>query len=213
MRYVAMASLGAAALVFAGAPVYTHAESTAEKPSTTEKIEQKVKSTANEAKGEMTDSWVTAKAKIALFADERVKARQVSVETKGGTVWLRGKVESEEAKTAATDILKGVEHVTGVRNELQVVRPSDRPRVDTDDKAITRMVEQRLKEDPDLKAAKIKTRVDAGIVTLTGEVKSLMVSSRASEILSDVPGVRAVRNDLSYAPRTSMSSGQAAGRK
>jgi len=40
-------------------------------------------------------------------------------------------------------------------------------------------------------------------VTLTGEVKSLALSSRASEVLSDVPGVRAVRNDLSYEPRSS----------
>lgn len=213
MRYVAVTLLGAAALIFAGAPVYTHAESTTEQPGTAGKIEQTVKSTAKEAKGGVTDSWVTAKAKIALFADERVKGHQVGVETADGTVWLRGKVESEEAKTAATDILKNVGRVKSVRNELQVVPPADRPRVDADDKAITRMVEQRLKEDPQLKAAKINARVDAGIVTLTGEVKNLMVSSRASEILSDVPGVRAVRDDLTYAPRTSMSSGQAAGKK
>ena len=212
MRYVEISSLGAAALIFAGAPVDTHAESATEQPSATERSEQKVKSTAKEAKDDVTDSWVTAKVKIALFADERVKARHINVETKSGTVWLRGKVDSEEAKAAATDILNGVERVREVRNELQVVPSADRPRVDTEDKAIMHMVEQRLKEDPQLKAAKISARVDAGIVTLTGEVKSLMVSSRASEILSDVPGVRAVRNDLTYAPRTSMRSGAAAGR-
>src|SRR5574342_546271 len=72
-----------------------------------------------------------------------------------------------------------------------------------DAKAVTSMVEQRLKEDPQLKGAKINARVDSGIVTLTGEVKSLALSSRASEVLSDVPGVRAVRNALSYEPRSS----------
>jgi len=100
-----------------------------------------------------------------------------------------------------------------VRNELQVVVPAERKQVDTDDKAITSMVEQRLKTDPQLKGAKINARVDSGIVTLTGEVKSLMVSSRASEVLSNVPGVRAVRNDLTYEQRTSMRQAPAGGKR
>ncbi|MBI2526246.1 MAG: BON domain-containing protein [Candidatus Rokubacteria bacterium] len=110
---------------------------------------------------------------------------------------------SEEAKAAASEVTKRVEHVKDVHNQLQVVSPGNRPKVDTDDKAITSMVKRRLKEDRQLKSAKIDARVDSGIVTLTGEVKSLALSSRASEVLSDVPGVRAVRNDLSYEPRSS----------
>jgi len=208
MRLLTVTSAGLAVVMLVGAPAYTKAED--EKPSTTERMEQKadqagskVKSMAKDAKVTVTDSWVTSKTKIALFADERVKGRQISVETKDGMVMLRGKVDSEEAKMAAGDVAKRVEQVKGVRNELQVVPPADRPRVDTDDKAIMSMVEQRLKEDRQLKGAKINARVDSGIVTLTGEVKSLALSSRASEVLSDVPGVRAVRNDLNYEPRSS----------
>jgi hyperosmotically inducible periplasmic protein len=204
MRYIAATMLGAAAVILAAAPTYTYAESSTEQQSTGEKIEQKVKSTTKETKKEVTDSWITAKAKIALFGDERVKGRQVGLETKDGIVMLRGKVDSEQAKEAATETVRGVEHVKGVRNELQVVAPAERKQVDTDDKAIMSMVEQRLKKDQLLKSATINARVDSGIVTLTGEVHSLMVSSRASEILSDVPGVRAVRNDLTFTPRTSM---------
>jgi hypothetical protein len=40
--------------------------------SATEKVEQRAKGAAREAKTEITDSWVTATTKIALFADERV---------------------------------------------------------------------------------------------------------------------------------------------
>jgi osmotically-inducible protein OsmY len=210
MRYPTVTSVGLAAAMLAGAPAYTRAQSTIDKPSTTERIEQKadevgskVKSMAREAATGVTDSWVTSKTKIALFADERVKGRQISVETKGGIVMLRGKVDSEDAKAAASDIATHVEHVRGVRNDLQVVPPGDRPKVDTDDKAIMSMVQQRLKADRELKKARINARVDSGIVTLTGEVKSLALSSRASEVLSDVPGVRAVRNDLIYQPRSS----------
>ena len=184
---VAALGLSIATLMLAGTPDYTWAESV-----------------AKEAKSDVTDAWVTAKAKIALFGDDRVKGRRISVETKDGTVILRGKVDSEQAKMTAAETVNGVEHVRGVRNELQVVAPADRKQIDTDDKAITNMVQQRLKADPQLKSAKINARVDSGIVTLTGEVTSLMISSYASEVLSDVPGVRAVRNDLSYMPRTSM---------
>lgn len=208
MRLLTVMRVGLAVVILVGVPAYTKAED--EKPSTTERMEQKadeagskIKSVAKDAKGVVTDSWVTSKAKIALFADERVKGRQVSVETKNGVVMLRGKVDSEEAKMAAGDIAKRVEHVKGVRNELQVVPPADRAKVNTDDKAVLSMVEQRLKEDRQLKGAKINARVDSGVVTLTGEVKSLALSSRASEVLSDVPGVRAVKNDLNYEPRSS----------
>jgi len=220
MRQLSITSLGIAALLLSGAPAYTSADNITETPGATEKAEPntdglggKVKTTAKAAKSDATDSWLTAKVKIALYGDDRIKGRQISVETKDGVVMLRGKVDSEEAQMAATESVKGVEHVKGVLNELQVVDPAERKRVDSDDKAIASMVEQRLKKDPQLKSAKINARVDSGIVTITGEVKSLMLSSRASEVLSDVPGVRAVRNDLTYVPRTSMGQAPAADRK
>ena len=49
----------------------------------------------------IADSWLTAKSKIALFADARVKGRQIDVETTNGEVMLRGKVDSAAAKQAA----------------------------------------------------------------------------------------------------------------
>ena len=43
----------------------------------------------------VNDSWLTAKTKIALAADSRVKGRQIEVETTEGQVILRGKVDSD----------------------------------------------------------------------------------------------------------------------
>jgi len=93
----------------------------------------KAKNVTQEAKTGMSDSWVTSKTKIALFSDDRVKGRQVHVETKDGVVYLRGKVDSSEAKAAATDVAKGIEGVKDVKNELQVVAPSARAAVTADD--------------------------------------------------------------------------------
>ena len=68
---------------------------------TTEKATEKAKETTHEAKTQISDSWITSKAKIALFGDDRVKGTQVKVDTMKGVVTLRGKVDSDEAKSAA----------------------------------------------------------------------------------------------------------------
>jgi hyperosmotically inducible periplasmic protein len=207
MRYnIPIAGLSIAALLAAGPALGQ------DKPTMGQKIEQKtdaaadkVKDTAKDAKVGMSDSWLTSKTKIALFADDRVKGRQVSVETQNGMVTLRGKVDSAEAKAAATEIAKGIEHVKSVRNELQVVAPAQRDRVEADDKQISKNVEQRFKQDPQLKSAKIDAKVDAGVVILTGEVKSIDTSARASEVARSIPGVRSVKNDLTYARQSSQT--------
>lgn len=195
-----------AALVAAGGAPAVYAQNT-----TTDKMEQKAdeakdkaKSVTQDATTGLSDSWVTSKTKIALFADDRVKGLQVHVETQNGTVMLRGKVDSKEAKAAAAEVAKGIEGVKSVKNELQVVAPTDRKMVDADDKQISKNVEERFKQDPELKNAKIDAKVNAGVVTLTGEVKSIDTSARASEVARSIPGVRSVRNDLTYASRSSL---------
>ena len=157
----------------------------------------KVKETTEAVKGAISDSWLTSKAKIALFADERVKGREVSVETVKGQVFLRGKVDSEEAKTAAEQITKGVEGVKIVRNDLQVVPPSARKAVSADDKQITKAVESSFAKDAQLK--KIDVRTDAGVVVLRGEVQSMAASAKASDLAHRIDGVKAVKNELRVA--------------
>src|SRR5437879_13871730 len=64
--------------------------------------------TASDA-GEMKDSWVTTKAKMAMVKDDRVKARRVKVETRDGIVTLRGRVAAVDRQTRAEPIPRGLE--------------------------------------------------------------------------------------------------------
>ena len=189
-----------AAAAFAGAPALAAEDKDS---GVMHKAADKAKETTREAKTEVTDSWVTSKAKIALFSDSRVKGRQIKVETMKGMVTLRGKVDSEEAKSAAGEVVKGVEHVKGVKNDLQVVAPKERKAVDTNDKEINARVEDRLKKDSALKSAKITPRTDAGVVTLTGEAPDIIKSARASELAREVPGVHSVKNEVLLNPKMS----------
>ncbi len=179
-----------ASIAVAAAPTCVMSETT------TDKVEHKAKSAAKDAKAAISDSWLTAKTKIALFADERVKGRQVSVETVNATVTLRGKVDSDEAKAAAASVAKAVEGVKNVRNDLHVVPPGDRKLTEISDKDITSQVEGRLSKDAQLK--KVDVRVDGGAIILTGAVPSIGASARASELAREAPGVRSVKNELTY---------------
>jgi hyperosmotically inducible protein len=187
-----LSALAFASVAILAAPTYATSQTT------TDKMEQKVKNAAQDVTTEVTDSWLTAKTKIALYSDERVKGRQITVETVNGTVMLRGKVDSDEAKAAAASIAGGVEHVKAVKNDLQVVPVGDRKVTDVSDKDITRQVAARFSKTSQL--TKVDVRTDGGVVTLTGAAPSIGASARASELARGVSGVRAVKNELTYDP-------------
>jgi hyperosmotically inducible protein len=189
MRYGKMVAITMFGAFVAVAPSAAQAQQ-----STTDKMMDKTKTTTEEAKTAVSDSWITSKTKIALYSDERVKGTQVSVDTKNGVVHLRGKVDSDESKAAAAEVAKGIEGAKSVKNDLQVVAPTARKAVDASDKDISKTVETRLHKDANLK--KVDVRSDGGVVTLTGEVTSITNSARASEMARGVAGVKAVKNEL-----------------
>jgi osmotically-inducible protein OsmY len=168
--------------------------------STTDKIAQKARGAAQDAKTGISDAWLTAKTKIALFGDDRIKGGQVSVGTINGAVSLRGKVDSAAAKAAAASVARAVDGVKSVRNDLRVVPAEGRKAINASDTEITRQVEGRLAKDAQL--TKVDVRTDGGAVVLTGAVSSIDASAHASELARGVPGVRMVKNELTYDPAT-----------
>jgi hyperosmotically inducible protein len=151
--------------------------------------------TADE-KTPITDTGLTAKTKIALVADARVKGSEINVETSQGSVMIRGKVHSDEAKQAAEGCTKGIDGVKTVKNEVQVVAPSKREAIDDKDASITIRVNAQFAKDSALKDAGIHTQTNAGVVSLNGDVSSLMTSDHAFWVVWQVPGVKWVKNGL-----------------
>lgn len=153
-------------------------------------------------KTELEDTWLTAKTKIALAADGRVKGTQVSVETNNGIVTLRGKVDSDEAFDAALSVASRIEGVKAVSNDLQIVAPSQRDAVEEKDELITERVKEHIAKDAyvmrdaRLKNAAIGVVSNAGVVSLTGEVSDILVSAQASWTAWQVKGVKSVKNDI-----------------
>jgi osmotically-inducible protein OsmY len=189
-------ALVAAALAVAPAVASAQQPTTDTMGSKTDRAVEKIEQQGNKAVGATKDAWLVSKTKIALFADDRVSGRGITVDADHGVITLRGKVESAEAKAAAEQATTTVEGVTSVRNDLQVVATADRKAVDRKDDDIKKAVEDRISRDSRLKGADIDVRADNGIVTLTGSAKDLGARARASEIARGVDGVRAVKNEV-----------------
>jgi hyperosmotically inducible periplasmic protein len=83
-----------------------------------------------------------------------------------------------------------------VKNDLEVVAPSKREAVEEKDEAITARVKEHFAKDAHLKKADIAVQTNAGVVSLTGEVKDITTSAHASWTAWFVSGVKSVKNDL-----------------
>ena len=200
---VTLVVLGLAPVVVAagqsGSQGYTNPATTQSNNATTDRSDQSTTSSKTKddtISGKTSDSWITLKAKMALLADDKVSSTDVHVTTQKGVVTLTGKVDSNEAKQAAEADAQKIDGAQKVVNRLVVVPKPAQKAVQRKDDQIQKDVENRLKQDPNLKKASIDVRADNGIVTLSGDAPSLQASLRASEMARRVSGVRAVHNEL-----------------
>ena len=75
----------------------------------------------HESTGEyVDDSVITTKVKSLLAADDFLKSFEIGVETYQGTVQLSGFVNSQQAVDKAVEIVRGVNGVKSIKNNLIV---------------------------------------------------------------------------------------------
>ncbi len=87
-----------------------------------EALEEERFQTTEASRGRLLDLGLTAQAKAALLANPLTRPHQLVVECKDGVVSLSGAVHAEEARTAAEEVVRRIAGITGVRNEIVVVR-------------------------------------------------------------------------------------------
>lgn len=94
--------------------------SMADTPDKTAEMSQDTGTNKRTAGVVIEDSVITTKAKAAIFGTPDLKTLQISVETRQGEVTLTGMVDSAAAKMKAEEVVKGVEGVNSVMNNLEV---------------------------------------------------------------------------------------------
>ncbi len=68
----------------------------------------------------LDDSIITTKVKSAIFEEPTLKSLQIEVETYKGVVQLSGFVDSKDSVKKAGEVVKKVEGVKSVENDLKV---------------------------------------------------------------------------------------------
>ena len=116
---------------------------------------------------------------------------EVAVMTRNGTVTLRGKVATFREISAAVEVARSVRGVRTVYDEL-AVDPRDR----FQDNQLRGAALQSLMSDPDVPADQIDVSVNAGWLTLRGQVKHQSDSNAAFEAVSPLPGVGGITNEI-----------------
>jgi hyperosmotically inducible protein len=89
-----------------------------------EKLPAQAERQLERAASVLDDATITAKVKSALIAEPQLKGLAIDVDTSKNVVTLSGSVASEQARADAERIAKQVEGVAGVKNNLEVKKPS-----------------------------------------------------------------------------------------
>lgn len=144
----------------------------------------------------VADMWITTQAKVKLLADEATPGMDINVDTRDGVVTLFGTLTSDEAKSQAERIVKEIEGVKYVENEIQMVAASQLEQAKRSDEQIRTAAKERLAARQDLADADIDVAVADGVARLTGSVVSQSDRLSALTAVGDVHGVRSVFDDL-----------------
>ena len=140
------------------------------------------------------DSGITSVVQKALESDEKVKARQVDVQTREGVVYLTGVVDTEEARREAARVAWRTKGVDGVVNLLTVGERTVGSWID--DVTISSTVKSKLITNSEIKAGDIDVGSSQGVVTLIGRVSSQTIKNDAERIARGTTGVKDVKNEL-----------------
>jgi osmotically-inducible protein OsmY len=131
-----------------------------------------------------------------------ITAAHIGVSANGGVVTLTGQVESYAQKHAAEAAARRVKGVLAVAEELEVQVPFERKRDDSD---IAAAIVDRLAWDVSVPRDAVKVGVEAGWVTLTGEVGWNYQRKAAEQDVRRLHGVVGVSNQVSLKPKPRMN--------
>ena len=147
------------------------------------------------ARADVSDSWITTKAKIALLTMDGFSVNGANVDTVKGDVTIHGKVATTADRTRAEQTVRSVKGVKTVNNLLQVVPSNVKDAVAANDSDVKDRVEASLKADIKMKHVNVAS-VNNGVVLLSGKTDSLTENLRAIENAYSVKGVRRVASEI-----------------
>jgi hyperosmotically inducible periplasmic protein len=159
--------------------------------------------TVNSRNAEHSDGWIAFKIHSALLFKANVSATNTTVTVNDGVVTLTGTADTEAQKELTAQIVKDIEGVKSVTNDLTVGAAGSSNSTDgqrlgakMDDASITAEVKYELLTHHSTSAIKTKVTTRRGVVMISGEANSDAERDLVTKLAQDVRGVQSVRNDM-----------------
>jgi osmotically-inducible protein OsmY len=146
--------------------------------------------------GERTDTEIAADVRHALERDVFIPSDQIRTTVSNGMVVLEGDVAVLRQRHDAENAMFRIPGVVGVINRITIASP-DVPATE-----IREAIEQALERQAEREAQRIRIKVQDGVATQGGEVRSWREKRAVLGIASHAPGVRTLVDHLVIAPYT-----------
>ncbi|ALM90194.1 MULTISPECIES: BON domain-containing protein [Alteromonas] len=169
------------------------------------------------------DAWIDGKAEATLLFNGNLDSFDINTDVNNGNVVLTGKVDHSVDKKLAEELLSNIDGVMSVDNQLSVIEEKDMDKMASDmsddaeseydeqtgtltDAKIATVIKTRLLMDSDISGFDIDVDVEAGNVTLTGNVDSDAERQLAVEIAKNASDVKNVEDNLQVITETAMKN-------
>ncbi|MET0988304.1 MAG: BON domain-containing protein [Steroidobacteraceae bacterium] len=181
-------------------------------------------SSSIEARQDLKDAWLMGKIETLYTFTRQLNPFDIDTQVEGGVVHLTGSVESEVERDLAGELVKSVEGVTEVRNDLKVASAASlsnarraereqlaRQRADmrrwVEDASTSAVVKSKLLANQNTKGLDIKVESRNRVVTLSGQVSSAEERQLAELLARNTDNVAEVRNELTVDTTRAARSG------
>ena len=134
--------------------------------------------------------------------DPLLTASEIGVSVKNSVVTLSGYVNSYSKKLAAENAAKRVKGVRAVAEDIEIRLGMDGRRNDTE---IAQAALNALKWNTNVPDERIKLKVENGWVNMEGDVDWQFQKSTAENAISNISGVRGIRNLITITPKVNIS--------
>ena len=169
------------------------------------------------------DAWIDGKAEATLLVNGNLDSFDINTDVNNGNVVLTGKVDHSVDKKLAEELVSNIDGVMSVDNQLSVIEKKDMDEVSSNmsddaesdydeqtgtltDAKIATVIKTRLLMDSDISGFDIDVDVEAGNVTLTGNVDSDAERQLAVEIAKNASDVKNVEDNLQVITETAMKN-------
>jgi osmotically-inducible protein OsmY len=142
-----------------------------------------------------SDSDIKRDVEAALRLDPDIGAADIAVAVMGGVVMLTGFVRGDSQQRQAEDDVRRVPGVVGVANDIEVLRPVDRP-----DSEVARDAAAIIKSELPTSFEDVKALVKDGVITLEGDVTSDHQRERLEWAMVRVRGAKRINSLLVLKP-------------